>query len=213
MGQVTLVAVFGQFAQEVVEIEGRFVAGHLCGNPSCGSCRPRQTYAREYCVVRLYDAWAWFCRELVLCSAAGRPTTRGGTRLPSVPGVATRAGALKKLCQSYPPGTQRALWGPRWADAGDCLRAAQYLSPANFPTIASAIGCSPSPADDLRLVRNFAAHHSQQAALAVAEVATKVGVRRFQGVEHLVSQPVLPGVSLMTSWAGRLRQIAYAATA
>jgi len=59
--------------------------------------------------IRLLDAWARFCRELVLISASEQPLTLAGTRLPLAPGITGRKDALKVLRTIY----KRFPWEPQ----------------------------------------------------------------------------------------------------
>lgn len=206
-------AVFAQFAREESRIERRFAADIPSGTLWDGTCADSHPYSREYAVIRLYDAWAGFCRELVLSSAGLSPQTRLGLAVPTAPGVKGRSAALTALLGTYPAQSPSRTWGPRWANASECIQAAQRLGVANLATISGAIGSTPSPAEDLRIVRNFAAHRGSLTAARAAPVAATVGVLRFHGVDHLMRQLVSPGVTLLTMWSAQLRQIGFAAIA
>jgi hypothetical protein len=126
-----------------------FPAGHH-------ECSKVHLWCQEMCVIRLLDAWARFCRELVLTSASKQPETAGGIRLPLAPGIKDRKDALKALRAVY----TRFPWEPRWVDPQSCLNAANILKIANYPTISAGIAVTPSPVEDLRRLRNFLTHRN-----------------------------------------------------
>lgn len=159
----------------------------------------------EMVVVRLHDAWARFCRELVIMSAGCKPYTATGIPLNRVPGVKQRGDVVPKLISTY----SSRRYEPRWADATECIDAARRLGIGNFSTVSAALGATNSPVDDLRHVRNFFAHRRKG-------TADKVRARSFYGaamnikVEDLVGQVVPPGTTRMESWVIDMRIVAEA---
>lgn len=116
----------------------------------------------EMAVVRLHDAWARFCRELIIRSARGRTVTLTGTRLhPSHSAIVKRSSVIPLLISMYP---RRRRFEPRWADATECIEAGTRLAIGNLSTVAGALGAVNSPANDIRRVRNYYAHRSQRTA-------------------------------------------------
>lgn len=160
----------------------------------------------EMTVVRLHDAWARFCRELVVTSASCKPYTATGIQLRRAPGVKRRADAIPTLMSKY----SKRKFEPRWADAAECIGAARHLQIANLSTISAAIGAINSPVDDLRHVRNFFAHRWKG-------TANKIKALSFYNpsinlnLEDLVGQIVPPGITRMESWIIDLRLVAEAA--
>jgi len=160
----------------------------------------------EMAVIRLYDAWGRFCRELVISSAGGRPFTASGVRLACPPGIRDRPDVIPLLLSSY----RRRIHEPKWAVSLDCLVAARRIGIANLATVTAAIGSTNSPAEDLRRVRNFFAHRGKWSADEVRLNCTfPVGSQLT--LEALVGQLVPPGITRMESWVDDLRTVAGAA--
>src|SRR3546814_18217376 len=63
--------------------------------------QPPNQLTCEMCVLRLHDAWARFCRELVIASAIGHTFTLGGTVLKAAPGISSRASVIPALLATY----------------------------------------------------------------------------------------------------------------
>lgn len=159
----------------------------------------------EMTVIRLHDAWARFCRELVIMSACGRVNTLGGTRLSPAPGITSRRVVIPSLIATY----RKRRFEPHWADATECIDAAQRLRVTNLPTIAGALGAIGSPADELRKVRNHYAHRSESSAAD----ATSTG--HFVHVCHPfvfeLGAYVTGGVRRIEAWSLGLQSVAKAA--
>jgi len=173
--------------------------------------RPRPPLVRqselccEMTVIRLHDAWARFCRETVIRSACGNTVTLSGTPLGPAPGITARSLVIPTLIAKYP----KRRVEPRWADAMQCMDAAQRLRVSNFSTIAAALGAAGSPAESLRIVRNFYAHRGHDTALA----ATGVGVflrHNHPFVVDLTSYTT-GGARVIEFWVTTLLNIARAA--
>jgi len=112
--------------------------------------------ACEMAVVRLHDAWARFCRELVILSASGKTQTLGGTRLkPSSNTITNRSAVIPVLLSTF---KKKKIYEPNWWSASECIDAASRLSTMNLSTISAAIGAINSPAEEMRHVRNFFVH-------------------------------------------------------
>jgi hypothetical protein len=115
----------------------------------------------EMTVVRLHDAWARFCRQLVISSALGRTFTLGGVPLSPCSASATRhSSVVPQLLATYP----KRRFEPKWADATECIDAAQRLKINNLHTVSAALAATNSPADQIRRVRNFYAHRGRDTA-------------------------------------------------
>lgn len=115
--------------------------------------------AAEMAVIRIYDSWARYCRELIVLCAWGNSLTLNGVVIPAV--VAKRADVVPKLLSTY---SRRKQYEPKWASATECIDAARRLTVANFGTVAAAIGATNSPAEEIRNVRNYFAHRRRGAA-------------------------------------------------
>jgi hypothetical protein len=118
--------------------------------------------ACEMAVIRLHDAWARFCRELVILSAYGHTSTLGGLQLtPSDAAIKSRSSVVPFLLKKY----KRRKYEPKWARADECIEAASRLSIVNLPIVSAALGATNNPADAIRHVRNFYVHRGKDAAL------------------------------------------------
>lgn len=175
------------------------------------ACRDIHRDAREASAIRLHDAWARFCRELIVSSASSAPLTANGTIVTRAPGIQNRRQVTPTLRATYVKG-KPSWWEPRWADATEAIGAAQRLRLSNLASISAALGASPSPADHLRIVRNFIAHRNEATAQALAVVATAVQAPSTT-VEDILVQWSPPGQRVLEEWAARLRLIAFAACA
>ena len=163
----------------------------------------QQHFVVELCVIRLHDAWARFCRELVVTSAYAKPLTAQGTRVPRAPGVKRRDQVIPEFTATYP-----------WYVSRQCLDAAKRLKVSNYSAIASGIGVSfpdmsPSPNDQVRLVRNFFAHRHQESADKALEIAHNLHIPGITHPRSLVIATVPPGISVFRLWVNRLRLMAY----
>ena len=161
---------------------------------------------REMCVLRLHDAWARFCRELVILSAGCRPITLNGARIPFAPHISGRNDVLPRLRSLYP--RTRGNWEPRWYIANECVNAAQRLNISNFVAVSTGIGLTPSPADHLRCMRNFLAHRGERTAIDVRRIAQSLGSHQGTKVDVILSQPTHPGMTVFEKWARDLQNMA-----
>jgi hypothetical protein len=161
--------------------------------------------ACEMAVVRLHDAWARFCRELIVLSAFGRTITLSGAPVPP-------CHSSIKRCHLVVP-TLLAKSGfrfePRWADATQCIRAAQRLAIANFPTVSAALGSTNSPAEDIRRARNFYAHRMK--GTAKQSGATNLFVSRARLEVFDLAAYTSGNVRIIESWVDNLNLVALAA--
>ncbi len=117
----------------------------------------------EGLVSPLWQAWCWFCRNTIICSAKGAHTALG---------VLTTSGysqyqemeiayIAKKFSQNQSVGRVRSLRGnhqePTWGDAEKLNRMALGISSSNSSTLTSAFSAC-STIKDLQLCRNANAH-------------------------------------------------------
>ena len=133
---------------------------HLASKPP----RARQKQlAAEMAVIRMYDAWARYCRELIVLSASGNTVTLNGAVIPAV--VKRRSDVIPALLATY----RKRQYEPKWARATECIEAAGRLKIANIGTVTAALGATNSPAEEIRHIRNYYAHRKQGgAARAIA---------------------------------------------
>lgn len=159
----------------------------------------------DMAIVRLHDAWARYCRELVVSSAGERPTTASGIRLPLAPGIRCRRDVIPTLLATF----RGPRYEPKWARAQKAIDAATRLHVANVQQIAAALGASNSPAEELRVVRNFLAHRGVDTARQVR--ALSVYSTRKLNWRLLAADHVGPGVTRFEDWVIRLEALAEAA--
>lgn len=163
-------------------------------------------YVCEMCVIRLHDAWARFCRELVVMSAYAEPLTGQGGRVPRAPGIRDRRHVIPTLLATYKKRTEE----PNWHIPGDSLDAARRLNVQNYQSIAGGIGRSlpRSPTDQLREARNFFAHRNDDTAIRLRQVARNLGLSNLRQPYLLMVFPGAPGVSVFDLWVSQLRTMA-----
>ena len=155
-------------------------------------------------VIRLHDAWARFCREVVILSASGT-LTLGGTALLSVAGIANRSMVIPVLLSRY----KKRKYKPKWASASECIDAAQRLSISNLATVSAALGAINSPAENIRRVRNFYAHRANETAQEAATTGLFSNPRHPNVFELGLYKA--GGGTVLESWVSDLTDIAAAA--
>ncbi len=162
----------------------------------------------EMSVIRLYDAWARFCREIIVLSAGGRPCTANGYRLPPVPGINEISEVIPFLFDSYPR-RYRPRFEPNWARPDKAIQAGQRLNIPNKFTVEAALGATNSPAENLRPVRNFLAHRGKNSANRVRN-QNFVSTTDKVNVESIIGKLVPPGIMLFEKWVLDFRSVALA---
>lgn len=166
-----------------------------------------QRFVCEMCIIRLHDAWARFCRELIVMSAYARPFTAQGQRVSRAPGIQGRHQVIPALLATY----RKRTMEPFWHIPNDCLDAARRLNISNYPTIMTGLGLSfpQSATDQLRNVRNFLAHRNASTARDVEQVARNLGLLNVRYPYLLVVSVVQPGASVFALWVHQLRTMAW----
>ena len=159
----------------------------------------------EMAVIRLHDAWARYCREIIILSAGGKPYTANGVRLSAAPGINHIPDVIPTLISTY----RRRRFEPKWARATECIDAARRLNIQKFSTVAAAIGATTSPAEDLRPIRNFFAHRGKDSANRVRMQNFFAATDKVR-VESVVGRLVPPGITLFESWIVNFRLVAQA---
>jgi hypothetical protein len=188
---------------------GKFVAesNWVCECFAQANTHPRWQHsdlACEMMAIRLHDAWARFCRELIVISAYGKVVTVGGMRLDtSLPTIKSRNDVIPTLV------TMNNGRFPKWYASDECVRAAGTLKIENISTVAAALGATNSPANKLRDVRNFCSHRGRFTA-KTANVAGQFVGRSRPDIYQLNSF-VAGGQTLLESWTTTLIAIANAA--
>lgn len=203
----SLFAPLRAFARESYKLESAFQL-HLDMLGRSGNDDTHARYVCEMCVIRLLDSWSRFNREVIILSAGARALTRGGTQLGLAPNVSGRYDVLKVLAATYhkPP-----RYEPRWAIAAQSIDVAQRLQIQNFGMYAAAVGASNSPADELRYVRNFMAHRTEEARRCLTQHPV-FGAMRNYSVEQTAGMFMSGGVSRFVVWTQGLNAVAQAAT-
>lgn len=196
------------FASPEPTIARRFPlpAGSAAMHTAC--IAPHRT-CREMCVVRLYNSWGCFCRELIIQSAGCCAITSSGVRVPLAPGIRRRSDVLPALMASY----RRRTREPYWPSPQESVDAAVRLAIGNRANVTSAIGATPSPLADIRRVRNFVAHRDEQTAQEFREVIIRLRLNPNTSPDGLLTMRVIPGITLFERWILELRATAAAAVA
>lgn len=174
-------------------------------------CPPVHRASREMGVLRLWDGWTRFCRELVIASAVSRPVTVAGLHLPKAPNVQRRRDVLPLLRLSFGRRQKPPWWEPHWGIATDAIDAAQRLQVANFASISGGLGALGSPAEDLRRVRNFLAHRGEDTYSYVEALSARLRLPHESRPDQLIQYMVPPGVPVFEFWVVQLRVVAQAA--
>ena len=189
---------FRRFVVETVKIRDAYVGGRNSGTGiDCARCHP---YAREMAVVRLHDAWARFCRRLVLESAGGGPITLSGRRLPRV--LTSTDAALTSARALHP-----RKFEPRWGDPTICLRVARRLSVPNYSEISAGVGITPSPVEDIANVRNHLVHRNVNTN-EIGKLRRSMGLPQSGAALEVIDEIVAPQTPLLALWVGELHVMA-----
>lgn len=174
---------------------------------SHGSERDKQLTC-EMVVIRLHDAWARFCRELIILSAVGRTVTLGGAPLsPSSTSITNCSLVIPALLSTYR--SKKRVFEPRWAVAQECIEAGKRLGIHNYSTVAAALGAVNSPADNIRCVRNYYAHRKR--GTAEKAITTKLFSSTTQPRIFELAAYTSGGSRVIESWVDGLVLIATAA--
>lgn len=212
MARRQLISNYNRFLQESEQILYCFRLALSKAAQTGKSCMVISPYSQEMCVIRLQDAWGRFCRELVISSASDRPTNIRGQAIKRAPAIQHRSHVIPTLISSYPNRSRE----PNWYVPLECIDAAKKLRVANLAEISAGIGATPSPADDLRQIRNFMAHRGKETADKVRGVAKSLGLPSQTAplniVAHRVIDRTAPAnqISVLESWINGLRQMGYA---
>lgn len=193
-----LIDLYHTFYSRSAVILNRFMQAH---GSECDS------YTQEMCVVRLYDLWDRFCKELILLSAYAEPISISGSRIPRVAGVRTRNDVLTKL-KSIRPYASRPVHLISWGNPTTSIDVASKLKLSNFQNISLSLGATPSPLQDLRIVRNYLAHRNEKTASEVRKVAVSNGCPGTHNALAILGSLRTPGVSLLEFWIVQIRNIA-----
>jgi hypothetical protein len=168
-------------------------------------CEPIHENSREWCAVLLHSEWSNFCRSLILASASCEPEV-GGAVVGRVHNLRSQQDAAQWVTKAL-----GLRYEPRWGSAGEALRAASALGVGNLTQVSGALGATNSPANDLRILRNFIAHRNRSTALDFRVVWAAHGGAGPMRADALLSLIVPAGESVFDSWLAQLRLISQAA--
>jgi hypothetical protein len=188
-----------------LRLESLWLEKEFLSAAASGSHRHTQLTS-EMVIIRLHDAWARFCRELIILSAFGRTTTLSGVQLPPCSAAITKQHlVIPTLLSRY----KRRPFEPRWADATECIDAGKRLAIANLGTVAGALGAINSPAEDMRRIRNFYAHRRMDTARDA--LATKLFAGSTRPEVFDLALYTSGGNRIIESWTSTLVIVAVAA--
>jgi hypothetical protein len=173
---------------------------------TCGAMEPA---VQAHSVLRLHDAWARFSRSLVLFSAGSHAYTASSMRLPRAPHVSALSDVIPRLRSLYPK--KPPWWEPRWGDITECLAAAKALAIVNYATVAAALSATPSPVDDVRILRNYFAHRSEETSRKAIDVGRKLGAAGKIRPVDVAVLIVGPSETVFNQWVSQFLGIAEAA--
>ena len=200
MPSITLEKPLHAFQSEALWLAERFAEGALT------PLRQDSRLAAEMTVIRLHDAWARFCRELIVLSAYGGINTLSGLLLTkSHPAIGVRGDVVPVLIGTF----RKKLTEPLWYAATECIDAGQRLHVQNLSTIAAALSASNSPATLLRDVRNFYAHRKASTAFKAFNAVNFVLPHRPNVFD--LNSYTSGGSTIFRDWTLRLSAIAQAA--
>ena len=167
----------------------------------------------DMCAVRLQDAWARFCAEVVVLSALKKPITRNGQRLPRSSSVKSEEDVKRVVwAMSFPKRPMPPTWEPGWHRPQIVLDLALKLQLVNYAQIQAGVSLMRSPLEDLRQVRNFLVHRGRNTGLTVRTLSAKQGLALSGRARDIMAQRVVPGVSVFERWVSDLRSMADVAT-
>ena len=181
------------------------------GFPAYGRLeREKERLIAEMCVMRLHDAWARFCRELVVTSAYAEPLTANGKKVHRIPGITHRSQVISALLSTY----KKRRSEPSWYLARECIDASSRLQVANHRTISAGIGLSfpnlsISPNDQVRFIRNLFAHRGQDTAAEATRVEGGFSFPVGGNLSALPTTLTAPGITVFAFWVNCLRLMAH----
>lgn len=172
-------------------------------------CSKSHAPTRANCVLNLNNYWSDFCRSLLIESARGGAVARSGNVLVRAPGLTNGADIMSELRSRYrsrPP-----YWEPNWTVASDYIYACRQIRLVNLTYISAAIGSTGTPADELRLSRNYLAHRNASTATNAVRSLNAYGAILPLDIDNLLRSPVRPNTHLFKAWVDDLTVIAFAA--
>ncbi len=204
-----LVRLYGRFHGETEGLVRDMKQAKSLADKHTESWEHSQVYirAQQMIIIRAVDSWGKYCRSIILESCYATPKTESGTVVTRAAGILSRSDALAKVSQRYyrPPHRE-----PSWHVPSEAIGAARYLGINNFTSVSLALGSTPNPIDDLRILRNSLAHRSMHAINRMNQVILNYGYKGLDAQEFL-TMTKLPGILIFEDWMMTIRGIARAA--
>lgn len=168
-----------------------------------------QVEMTTYCAISLYSEWEKFIERLIFCSAARRPSTRSGIKLPFGLLVEKHGDYQTALTWACSPIKRKKPATIYWGNANKSIMIAKNLGVANLAEITSSLGSVDSKAEEVRLVRNFVSHQNRDTFSKCSSVAAISGLADLPG---WCGQIVSGGHTRFSSWCRNLETMSVAAT-
>ena len=203
----SLITIYRKFAKETALLEQAIESP--CSTVSLQQRDFDGQLVREMCVMRLQDSWARFCRDLVIMSSWAEPMTAQGSRVAKAPRIRRARDVIPTLISTY----TRRTTEPNWHIPSESIDAAQRLRITNYNTVKSGLSLSfsHSPTEQVRCLRNYFAHRSENTAKLVQQVAMNMGIPSRTIPHSLTGSIVQTGISMFSLWVLRLRTMAWLA--
>jgi hypothetical protein len=212
-----LIALYRNFVSElyrqqltfVLALDGRFTLDE--------STPPVNRNGAWYCLIRLHDAWAHFCRQAILLSAAGGVLTKQGRLLPRAALLRPGDDPFVVLKREWRTTKQPAPWmkqGPALDLPSLAVTAARLLGISNYVQFSSGMGATANAPLELKACRNFLAHRHFDTAQAPAIDTLRRRISAPAGtvaVGALAAQLIPGGVTVFEEWCIELGDLASAA--
>ena len=183
-----------RFVTSVVKLEQKFEAA------DCQS--------KAFAAISLYADWEEFSRRLVYSSAALNPVSSSGRKILRAPGIRKKTDvdmAIKTWKRARPNSRLVLHLGSPRAMADVC----KALQLTNERVILPAVLSQHSPADELRLVRNFLAHQNQSTAFQLP-TGPKSGALELGALVAWLAEVQAGGRTRFGVWASDLAAVARA---
>lgn len=162
-----------------------------------------------FLVLSSYAAWEEFSFRLVASSAYARPFRGDGSRVAPAPGISCVADFHSRLRSIK--GWRSGVPAVHLGRPIEMVKYCKALRLSNEPQITPAVTSQHSPADSLRLIRNFLAHQNPGTATQVSLDAPSAKVEQ-RTVLAWLSEPQSGGRSRLGVWLSDLLDVARVAT-
>jgi len=176
-----------------------------------GCCATSHELAAANCVLNLHNHWSQFCKELIISSAKGGLTTRAGLVLPRATNLPPSNEVVSHVRSLY---GWRVPREPHWSIAsgfGNAIDTCTRLGVANLDDISAALGAVSSPAEELRLVRNYLAHRNSDTASRALATLSGYGIVQMNTADIILRTRTSGGDTIYEDWVNGLSLVAFAA--